>query len=134
MYSLWRWALQLSPAFFLTLFPLWMLSVVALSTIEGRSIPSVDIPHLDKIAHFGLFSAGGFCLARGLALARRASFPWFAWLFCVATISALGGLDEWYQTLTPGRQGLDLGDWFADSLGGLFGVTLACWLPHPERD
>ncbi|MFY8215032.1 MAG: VanZ family protein [Chthoniobacterales bacterium] len=81
----------------------------------------------DKVAHFGLFFVGAFILAA----AMRRSFHWSPWIIiiCVTVLmSALGAVDEWHQLHTPGRSGGDLGDWIADSLGGIGGaIALYAW-------
>ena len=40
-------------------------------------------------------------------------------------LSFFGATDEWHQQFTPGRSGKDVGDWTADSIGGLAGSLLA---------
>jgi VanZ family protein len=39
--------------------------------------------------------------------------------------AAVGWFDEWHQSFTPGRKGLDVYDWMADVLGSLAAVPLA---------
>lgn len=94
--------------------------------VELPEEPRLEIPHLDKVMHFGWFCAGGLILA----VAMRLQIPdrgcwWWRMLLPVLWMSSLGALDEFRQSFTPGRNGNDPGDWFADSLGGLAGVWLA---------
>ncbi|MBK8090601.1 MAG: VanZ family protein [Verrucomicrobiaceae bacterium] len=79
---------------------------------------------IDKIEHAGYFTLGGFCFLMGLRLAGKAQRKWLALLLTVLFCSFVGIWDEWHQLHVPGRSGGDVGDWFADTLGGLFG-TLA---------
>jgi len=53
-------------------------------------------------------------------------------IISIAFCSAVGGLDEYHQSFTPGRSGNDLGDWLADTLGGTAGALLIIKfiLPH----
>ena len=46
-------------------------------------------------------------------------------LLVVLTGAAVGWFDEWHQTFTPGRSGLDVYDWMADVTGSLLAVPLA---------
>ncbi len=85
-----------------------------------------EIPHIDKVLHFGYFMGGAFIFAtwillrnsREECLRRRILFPLL--LFAV-----IGALDEWHQTFTPGRSGNDPFDWLADVLGALTGIIIA---------
>lgn len=43
----------------------------------------------------------------------------------IILFSLLGAIDEYHQTLTPGRTGNDFYDWLADFLGATTGVLLA---------
>ncbi len=99
---------------------LWFLGIFVISSIPAREIPGPNIPHLDKLVHFVAYGFGGFFLAWGFAsIGRRRNI-----LLVGVLITILGALDEWYQTLTPGRSGLDVGDMIADALGGFFGAFL----------
>ncbi|MEZ7957749.1 MAG: VanZ family protein [Rubritalea sp.] len=88
------------------------------------------IPHLDKVAHFCYFMAGGFCFANSLFLKRSVS--WSGKRILLITLlagAAMGAIDEYHQTKTPGRTGNDLGDWCADVSGTLAGAyyCLSMW-------
>lgn len=107
---------------------LWFLSA-------GNPAPKngPDIPHLDKVAHFLYFSAGGAMLATcGLVI-----WPCFkrrkgTLLIAVTLISSvIGRLDEYHQTFTPGRSGNDYGDWLADTLGGAAGALFIVLIVLP---
>ena len=85
-----------------------------------------EIPHLDKVAHFGYFLMGGALLATSTLV----MFPtlrcrrWSLFIVLVLIVSTIGRLDEYHQGFTPGRSGNDDGDWVADTLGGAAGVFL----------
>lgn len=97
---------------------MWTMS--SLPDPPGASL--LEIPHLDKVAHAGLF----FVLAVLLRIAGAGR---------VATLAialAWGGLDEAHQARVPGRDpsGLDLA---ADLAGAVVGVLAVTWFAHRRR-
>ncbi len=99
---------------------LWWLSSRPLTLPEGP-----EIPHFDKVAHFGYFFGGGGLLAAFLFRLRPENPRWGRVIVLTAAILAtLGAVDEWHQTFTPGRSGGDAGDWLADAAGGLCGALV----------
>ena len=79
----------------------------------------------DKALHFIAFSGGAFLIAGALRLSTRWSWRVILPVTLLAA-SLYGWSDEWHQQFTPGRAGLDLGDWTADSLGGIGGSLVCC--------
>lgn len=103
---------------------LWFLS--SMSGVGGGP----QIPHLDKVAHFVYFLAGGFLFSGWILKLRPAAPDWRKiMLFTVCAMALTGGLDEWHQCYTPGRSGADPWDWLADVLGGAAG-GLVCKTLH----
>ncbi len=100
----------------------WFTLLWFLSEQSSREIPAPGIPHLDKLAHFAYFAAGGILF--GTAVAITPGFPpsrrFVATLLLLALI---GALDEWHQTTTPGREGGDFYDWLADFAGSALGAA-----------
>jgi VanZ family protein len=105
----------------------WAGFIVGLTSVPGRDVPEVGVPHVDKLVHFLLYAILGFLLARSLRdgtpgarprLAFRALVPWIA---CIALYAAA---DEWHQRWVPGRSA-DLLDWYADVAGGTVALLLA---------
>lgn len=85
-----------------------------------------DIDHLDKVAHFGFFLAGGFLFAGCHFQIRPENSDWKRIIFtAVIAMAVIGWLDEWHQTHVPGRNGGDVWDWLADLLGGMAGALSA---------
>ena len=81
------------------------------------SVPSPGVPHLDKVAHFGVYFVLGalLCYAAGRTGAS---------LVTVVLIGALyGASDEFHQWFVPGRS-VSLADWIAD----VAGVAAAAYL------
>lgn len=79
----------------------------------------------DKVEHFSYFAAGATALWLAGKL-RRPALTSPKWFLIVVSIGALvGWFDEWHQSMTPGRFGLDAYDWAADLLGSLAGALAA---------
>lgn len=107
----------------------WALVVAGLSSLPGDAAPTppLPVPHLDKLAHFILYAAGGLLLARGLWLQRLKSLPAILALTTLI-LAGYGAVDEWRQTMVEGRTGASLGDWAADAAGALAGAAAAAML------
>ena len=102
----------------------WFALLWVLSSMHGSPVTPPKIPHLDKLAHFSYFSAGGFLFAawnfrRNTAQPRWKLIIWST----ILVMAAIGAIDEWHQSFTPGRNGCDPGDWLADLLGGAAGAV-----------
>jgi VanZ family protein len=87
--------------------------ILGLSSIPGDDTPRIEIPYLDKVVHFTLYSGLGWMLAR-----TRLRL-WLALL----TGLLMGAGDEFYQFLTPGRTP-SVYDWFADAAGVTAGLLV----------
>lgn len=120
-------------AYWFALF-VWAVSLWFLS--EGSPAPKngPEIPHVDKLAHFGYFFIGGGLMSAGLLawrpawrFCRRAVFGWVSLVFVV-----IGRLDEYHQGFTPGRSGNDTGDWIADALGAAAGACFILYVILPR--
>lgn len=78
----------------------------------------------DKVEHASYFCAGGLCFY----LALRLMFPKLptssAMVLTIVFCSLIGATDEFHQSFVPGRSGNDLGDWLADTFGGLFAALI----------
>lgn len=121
------------PVVYLCLFGGWGLTLWFLSAGNPAPKHGPEIPHLDKLAHFLYFSAGGALLATfGLVLWPSLKVRRRLLLVMVTAItSAIGRLDEYHQTFTPGRSGNDTGDWVADTVGGAAGAIFVLFLVLP---
>lgn len=116
-----------SPRFWLACLFLWAATLFILSSLS-QTLPDggPEIPHLDKILHFGYFLGGGFILTTWLLLKKGPTLPWAIGVFLpLAVFAIIGVLDEYHQTFTPGRSGNDAFDWLADILGAGTGILLA---------
>jgi len=132
------WLPRRSAAYFF-LFIIWVVTLWFLSAGNPAPENGPEIPHLDKVAHFGYFFGGGGLLAGWLGLRREIKFSggflWGVFITVVLAGCVIGRLDEYHQSFTPGRTGNDTGDWMADILGTAAGawVMLASMLPRIFR-
>ena len=112
----------------------WFITLCILSSMSQPG-PRIDVVGIDKVYHAVYFAVGGvfFLLAMcwkkpgdGIAHARP------SWgkltVMCCLVGAIVGGIDEWHQSFTPGRHGLDVYDWLADIFGSLLAVPCARWI------
>jgi VanZ family protein len=104
------------------LWPFFLLGIVfALSSTSNLATPDLSfVVSPDKIAHFlvyGLIATSVLRTPYFLSLGTR------GWVYAALLISAYGGLDEWRQSMTPGRA-VELADWLADCAGAIVATTL----------
>ncbi len=114
-----------SPRFWAICFLLWFI-VLNLLSHGDKFQPeplTFDIPHLDKIAHFGYFFGGGGLLSAALFFKIS---PTWAKLTLIVTLSLsiIGIWDEFHQSFFENRTGNDPSDWAADTLGALCGTLV----------
>ena len=109
----------------------WFIVLAILSSLSHPG-PKIDVVGIDKIEHAIYFAIGGTCLVLALALREKtarsalSTTPWGKLALIALLIgAAVGWFDEWHQSFTPGRKGLDVYDWIADMLGSLAAVPLA---------
>ena len=115
-----------SPRFWAACFVLWFVVLNLLSHGDKFHPPGsfpFDIPHLDKIVHFGFFFGGAGLLSAALFLKKRPAWGRLI-LIVTATLSLIGVWDEFHQSFFANRTGNDPGDWLADTLGALSGALV----------
>jgi VanZ family protein len=107
-----------------TAYACWALVLFFLSSQPPKDIVGMTFPYADKVLHFIYFGIGGFLFmwalscSLQLAASRRLGLAMFVAI-------AIGFLDEWHQTFTPGRHGGDFFDFAADVAGGTTGIIAA---------
>ncbi|MEM8868178.1 MAG: VanZ family protein [Verrucomicrobiota bacterium] len=74
----------------------------------------------DKIFHFLVF---GLLATAVLRIPELQTKGWIGALIAALIVSTYGGLDEYRQSLTPGRS-VELADWIADTLGAITAVIV----------
>ncbi len=116
------------PRTWLILLALWAVTLFILSHQSNLFPPGPDIPNIDKVEHAAYFTIGGTVFFLWLR-ARRPAMSFLATAACtIVFCSVIGALDELHQWFVPNRNGLDRGDWIADTLGGVFGTLLGQWI------
>ncbi|MFC4991019.1 VanZ family protein [Rubritalea tangerina] len=116
------------PIFWILAWASWFITLWILSSGNPAPEKTPDIPHLDKIVHFGYFfgGAGLFCAWLTHHFQNLSSRT------CVLISTLMGAIvgiiDEYHQSFTPGRSGNDLGDWIADTSGALVGAITMLWV------
>src|SRR5687767_10807499 len=93
--------------------------IFAVSSVPGRDIPTL-FPYADKLEHLAEYALFGLLLGRAFRFTiggQRGKL----WSLATVVIGGLvGGMDELYQRITPGRVS-DVRDWILD----VTAVTLA---------
>ncbi|TLD69479.1 hypothetical protein FEM03_17725 [Phragmitibacter flavus] len=106
----------------------WYAALLYLSSQSQLEAPVPEFMHRDKVMHLTYFALGGICLYLALRFSRphftHARISLFVILFC----ASIGALDEFRQSFTPNRSGNDLGDWIADTLGGVVACFVSPYL------
>lgn len=113
------------PYFWLVGFITWFVVLWILSSYPQPEGIMPPFPFGDKVAHFGYFF-GGSGLLTAYFFTKNLSKPgWKIIALSVILILGVSGLvDEFHQSLVPGRSGNDPFDWFADVLGAAAGVWM----------
>lgn len=106
----WRWT-----------YFVWFVVLCILSSMSKPG-PQISMVGFDKVVHFTYFLCGGLALGLAIALGKI-SRPRVGWIVILVG-AAVGWFDEWHQSFTPGRMGLDVYDWLADVVGSICAAAL----------
>ena len=99
---------------------LWTLLIFVLCLMPGKEVPKVEIPLIDKWAHFIFFGVFSFLWLLSL---RTVSVVRMAVVLCLSIL--VGWLVEYLQgALTFLGRSQDNVDTLADGIGGLLGVIV----------
>lgn len=104
----------------------WTAVIFFVNSRPARNLPDIgwEIPHFDKLAHFGIYGVLAFLAHGAIApLWRRPVVRWPG-AIVVGIVALTGMVDELQQLLRPGRQ-LDAVDWLANVLGAAAAVLVA---------
>jgi len=95
--------------------------VFAVSSLPQLPDPGLDIPYLDKLAHFGEYLIFGLLAVR--ATANNGGKPTGRAVYLLAALISIAyaALDEYHQSFVVGRTA-DWRDFAADSLGIMAGI------------
>lgn len=120
-------SIRQSPRFWAACFILWFVVLNFLSHGDRFHPPggffNIDIPHIDKIVHFGYFFGGGGLLSATLFFAKRPDWKRLT-IMVTLILSIIGVWDEFHQSFFKNRTGNDPGDWLADTLGAFCGALV----------
>src|SRR3989442_13372221 len=94
----------------------YVILIFGASSVPGRDVPTL-FPHADKLEHLAEYALFGLLLGRAFrfTIGGRRGMLWA--LAAVAAGGLVGGMDELYQRLTPGRVS-DVRDWIVDVAAG----------------
>lgn len=103
---------------------MWAAIIFALCAMPGKNIPDpgVNIPHLDKVVHFGLFFVMSLLIRNAFEYEAKRSLRLIC-LFCIIFAFAYGGVLELLQHYFFNRTG-DWLDLLTDVAGGVAGCLL----------
>jgi hypothetical protein len=121
----------------------WAGTIWWVNGIPGSDLPRIswvnNIPHFDKIVHFGMYAILGAFAWGATALGTPAgSRQWYGWSGMTILLPAIfGAFDEWRQGSVPGRSA-SMADWYADAAGAIVAVVLLmvihlAWTKWRER-
>ncbi len=115
-------------SFYPIMWGIWLATLWFLSSRKPSLVPKIEIPHLDKVLHFGYFACGAILLAGCLVLLKKTTFrPLSIILICFTVGACVGALDEYHQSHVEGRSGNDPWDWTADCMGSIAGSAYMLW-------
>jgi VanZ family protein len=86
------------------------------SSTSKIKLPDLSFDFIDKLVHFFVFGILGWLIARGMYKSKNYFIHKNFILLAIFMGTIFGLIDEWHQSLVPGRQA-DVGDWLADVLG-----------------
>lgn len=95
------------------------ISIYAASSQSALAAPDVGVSY-DKLAHLLVF---GLLATAVLRIPYVINKGWRGVLFTILIVSGYAILDEFRQSLTPGRA-VELNDWIADTLGAILASIL----------
>ena len=101
---------------------LWMILIFTASSIPSTTLPN-NLPP-DYISHFLEYFIFGFLLNTWISTKVIKKKPTIAIILSMVICSLCGMMDEFYQSLIPGRV-CDPRDWVTDSIGGSIGAIFA---------
>lgn len=101
---------------------LMMLIISFQSSMSNIKLPDLGVQFVDKIMHLMVFGVLGWLIARGMYKTNLTFINRHFLLFTLLIGGLFGLVDEWHQSMVPGRMA-DITDWLADMTGiMLFGL------------
>ena len=111
--------------------------IIGASSIPSDQMPLPGLWSYDKLLHVAEYFVLGALIARAFMLGPPRLSPGIAFAIAVVAGAAFGGLDELYQSTTPGRHATPW-DSLADAVGASAGaLTVMLWrrrkVTHGDR-
>lgn len=108
-------------------FAAWGVLLFWLSSQSALPEPPGSFENRDKVEHALYFCAGAMALAVAAGvptawMTSKGPRRWSRGVAVVAVMVLVGLGDEFHQTFTPNRSGMDPGDLAADTIGATLGV------------
>ncbi len=101
--------------------------IIGASSIPSDRMPLPELWSYDKLLHAVEYFVLGALVARAFAIGPPRLSPVVAFAVAVIAGAAFGGLDELYQSTTPGRAAT-VWDALADAVGASIGaLTVMLW-------
>ncbi len=123
--------LVLKKYFFTILFISWTVFITLLSlfSFEGDSLPSVNIPHLDKAVHFVFYFVFAFlgCLGYRELKSKNTTIK-RAVYFTIVTAVIYGMVIEVLQGVATAHRDPDVLDFLANSVGAFVGAYVVKYI------
>lgn len=109
-----------------------MVVIFSLSAVESEEIPQIDIPAIDKLAHFVEYFILGVLLVR--AFSNSFAKPNFIYVIIASILIAAlyGASDEFHQRFVLGRTS-DIFDLLSDIIGACVGAALSLYKEKISR-
>lgn len=95
---------------------LLMITITIQSSLSNIRLPDLGFDFIDKAVHFLVFGMLGWLLARGMSKSNRPILKNHSMIFILVAGGLFGLIDEWHQSMVPGRMA-DIRDWLADMAG-----------------
>jgi len=120
------------PRTWFTAVVVWAVALFMLSHQSHLSPPGPEFDNKDKVLHATYFALGGISFFMTLRLTMPSMSVLKTCIWVVLFCSLVGVADEYHQSHVPNRSGNDVGDWLADTLGGMIACG-ACLLVQASR-
>jgi VanZ family protein len=104
----------------------WAAFIYTASSVPSGRLQWWLLHRFDKLVHLGIFYVLGLLVYRALHEGNAPStFSSKRVVLMLIIVLGYGFFDEFHQTFTPGRSGMDLGDLIADVAGGALAAGTA---------
>ncbi len=113
---------------------LWGLLIFFIVTLPPSSLPpteQLNMPHFDKLVHFGLFLVLGVLMVWGYGKSGRLHSKQIVISLLVGI--AYGGLTEYFQHCCLTERHGNVFDFYANAFGTVFGVFLMAFIKKCGR-